>query len=397
MRHIPSFIFFLSVLLVLFKSSDGRALTSIQCPDGATICNIRANWTIYRNSTESIIRWSDYLSNVLLKRAGGGGKSDGPPSPNNSPNGPTGEDGMWDENNESEGGFGTCTKKRSWLFWRRSDCAPEETENVPPPADDSENTPPPANPETDTQNPPPANDPSLADDYDIATNNGEPMVLPKNWQADLQESLRNLHLTLDNQKSEFLNQLRQKGLNEDGPWVFYSGLEAGATKNPAPGNANAIIKQLASALSDEDEEITTLVSFSDLSDSNKITPWRTEVKGQFGWCYFSVSSKAIAQIAKGDIYLIIHKGAPVSNAYRMADRSHPSYFWTYEAPELTRREEVKRIIRVQVALDGDFEIDQIWTKGDAPWGSQLEGCEWQMGKVPPWDFYPPGKEVEPDS
>ncbi|KAF2475234.1 uncharacterized protein BDR25DRAFT_350632 [Lindgomyces ingoldianus] len=88
--------------------------------------------------------------------------------------------------------------------------------------------------------------------------------------------------------------------------------------------------------------------------------------------FWAISSKAYAQIVKGDVWVVLPKGASVNKPYLDVDPNKGSNWWSYEVPELTRSSQVDRVIRIDTNFKDEYiVVGEIWKKMISP-GALLE-------------------------
>lgn len=240
-------------------------------------------------------------------------------------------------------------------------------------------------PESQPEDQPAGEQQDPGDGYDPAdlTNRGRSATAGD----EVKNELRNTGLTVKNYVTDFQKRVNDGGLLEFGPWLFWSG--DNAKFSPAVFQKAAFTKR-------------TQTSINHIREVN--TEDQGERKGDWSrakgpeWAFWSVSSKAYAEITKGDVWVVLPKGAPVNKPYKDVKPGAGSNWWSYEVPILTRSENVERIIRIDRETDGlNSDNDKyttfgvIWKKGDQPWG--FDGNEWQKPAVLDTpDFHPPSTD-----
>ncbi|KAH7079654.1 hypothetical protein FB567DRAFT_533066 [Paraphoma chrysanthemicola] len=314
-------------------------------------------------------RVADYRHPKILPRAGGGGGGgggkpdkpgpDGTPGVPNDPSNPStpgnqnGEDGGFEGQPESGGGFtDLCEKKRSWLtFWRRASCGPTNPQQ---------------RPSRDV----------------IRTNNNQPATGGTRLDPPRPLDVQQRKATFD--AAIIANNLQSK------PWFFYSGF-----------NFDDIEKWKVPVDKKVNEKTGQKPAFMrDLVDTEKSPGDRTEYSvyrdAGIDWYYWAVNSKAFAQAVRGDIFVII----PADRAVNQPYDGQGSNWWSFELPELTRNPNVNSITvihgddRINMDTDPDakqtYEItgplETIWRRNDPPMGTP--GDEHYQYTRPQWPFEP---------
>jgi hypothetical protein len=192
------------------------------------------------------------------------------------------------------------------------------------------------------------------------------------------------------QKQAWLEMLQDGSVPAEGPWVFFTGF--------GPEEAFIFREIFAPDLGYKPEDLKVMSDFYRRQKPAILIPWTEEDDGMFEGMYWSVNSKAFGQLAQGDIYLLLPKGAPVNNAYKNSE-GRPSFFWTFEVGDLTRNPKVRQIYRVQVSEDESsplrsYEFDRVWKQGDEPRGYPVSPYNFMV--TPEEDFFPIGETIDLD-
>lgn len=199
---------------------------------------------------------------------------------------------------------------------------------------------------------------------------------------------------VDTQRSEFLNLMNQHQIKATGaPWLFFSGLDYMRMRD--------LRNHIAEALGLEDRwQLKMMGDLCNAQPPQTSNQFRLASDSNYESVYWAVGSIAYAQIAEGQIILLVPRNeknevAPVNNAYKTTfqtpegpvERSKPSFLWTFQIAELTRNPNVTDIIRISVDEEGAFgPMERIWLKGDEPWG--VSASPWHPAVLPDENFYP---------
>ncbi|KAF2867227.1 hypothetical protein BDV95DRAFT_598341 [Massariosphaeria phaeospora] len=131
-----------------------------------------------------------------------------------------------------------------------------------------------------------------------------------------------------------------------------------------------------------DKRITNI---HDILQPNDVDPVRQALAGTVNEGYFwAASSKAYAQACRGKIYVAIPEGQPINGPRSNNDGS---FWWSFEAPALTRNPDVTEVILRSVDLD-QFAVAPdkvIWRQGDEPLGFPGDEFKKEVKPTEPWD------------
>lgn len=196
-----------------------------------------------------------------------------------------------------------------------------------------------------------------------------------------------LVIDVDEVANDMRQQIRVRG-EEGGPWYFFDGLELETFLN----DVRPILSRKLE-LKDEngnDKLIPSLETAKKPKASDRFA-MQHEDSPDFQAYFWNAYSKAYGQAVSGKTYVVIPKDRPINQPFEDAQGS---WWWSFEAPELSRNPNVEEIniVRIDPTMNLDGELYDladpipIWKAGDEPLGFRAD-IEFERA-FPPEPFNP---------